>query len=149
MISLRGYRPEDLDALHAVDAACFNEPFRFPRAALRRFLHNPYAHTAIAESPSGIIGFIIVDVEPAASPFGYVVTLDVLKAHRRGGVGAMLLREGERLAGCAGAASMRLHVYTGNGTAQTFYERMGYRQISMAQGFYGGERDGLLLERSF
>lgn len=147
MIVLRPYQPEDLTILHAIDAACFGKPFRFSCATLRRFLHSRHAQTTVAQDASGIAGFITVHLESDTRLYGYIVTLDVLASHRRSGVGTQLMSEGERLARAAGASRMRLHVYTGNTAAQSFYSLLGYQQVSVVHDFYGDTLDALQLEK--
>ena len=146
---LRNYRPEDLDALYALDVECFEEPFRFSRATLKRFLESRQALTSVAEDYSGITGFILVHLHRKMSRFsGYVVTLDVRPMHRRSGLGSLLMRHAERLSQAADASGIRLHVSAENGPAQAFYTRLGYAQIGTAPNFYGNSLDALVLEKT-
>ena len=144
----RGYRAGDLDALFAIDVECFAHPFRFPKALLKRFAEKRGALTVIAEAQCAIVGFVIVHLQRIGTgKVGYVVTLDVREAFRRCGLGARLMREGERLARDKGAARMRLHVFAGDRGARTFYRRMGYGECGVAAHFYGQELHALVLEK--
>ena len=60
---LRGYRDDDLDAMFRLDEVCFEAPFRFSRAAMRRFAKARRARVAIAELDGELVGFCIVHVE--------------------------------------------------------------------------------------
>lgn len=137
-ITLRGYRPDDLEALYALDVVCFEEPFRFTRRAMRRFAEAANAQVVIAEAQAVLAGFCIVHVEqPRGGMVGYVVTLDVAVAYRRQGVAWMLMVEAEQQAAAAGCEALALHVYTGNAAAVRFYAGFGFVRVGMAKGFYG------------
>jgi ribosomal-protein-alanine N-acetyltransferase len=141
-IMLRGYRASDLDALYALDVACFAPPFRFSRAAMRRFAGASSARVVIAERDGQICGFCIVDVERrGGSRLGYIVTLDVPEAQRRRGVAGLLMAEAEQQCEADGCSAMALHVHTGNEAARRFYERSGYVRSGAAPGFYGAGLD--------
>src|SRR6185312_10182246 len=122
----RPYRSDDLAALFALDEACFEPPFRFSRAAMRRFAEAKKARVVIAEE-DGLAGFCIVHVERVeGGRVGYVVTLDVAEQWRRKGLAGELMRRVEAEAHEAGCWAMVLHVFVGNDGAIRFYERCGY-----------------------
>jgi len=126
-VVLRGYRDGDLDAMFQLDEVCFEGPFRFSRAAMRRFAETRRARVVIAELGGELVGFCIVHVETVErESVGYVVTLDVGPEYRRSGLATRLMERGEAEAREAGCVSMALHVFTGNEAAIRFYERMGY-----------------------
>jgi len=143
-VVLRGYREGDLDAMFRLDEVCFETPFRFSRAAMRRFAEARRARVVIAELGGELVGFCIVHVETVErEEVGYVVTLDVALAWRRQGLAGMLMERGEAEAREAGCSSMALHVFTGNEAAIRFYERMGYAFWARDEDFYGGGWIGL------
>lgn len=144
---LRRYRSEDLDAIFAMDQVCFGEPFRFDLRSMRRFAEARRAISLVTTEAGGrIVGFVIVQVERTPEGRqGYVVTLDVLPAERRGGVAATLMEEVEDLAAHAGARWMGLHVYAGNEGAIRFYEGRGYERVGIGPAFYG-KADGAALD---
>jgi hypothetical protein len=45
----RLYQPADFAALYAVEELCFEAPFRFSRALMRKLIANPNSATWIAE----------------------------------------------------------------------------------------------------
>jgi [ribosomal protein S18]-alanine N-acetyltransferase len=137
----RTYNPADLEAIVELDLACFEPPFRFSRPAMRRFVEAGNAWITIAESNTKLAGFCIVHREHApAVDIGYVVTIDVAEPFRRSGVAAHMLAEGESWVRSFNGGGMLLHVYLKNAAAITFYDRMGYKRISLQTSFYG---DGL------
>lgn len=137
-ITLRDYRPGDVDAMYALDLECFGPPFRFTARAMRRFAEEQdaivlLAESQIAESRPRLAGFIIAHMEGRTA---YIVTLDVAYDFRRRGLARLLMAETESRARAAGAEEMALHVHTGNTAAITFYESLGYGRVRMAENFY-------------
>ena len=140
----RGFRAGDLEAMYALDVVCFEKPFRFSRVAMRRFAEARRARVVIAERDGVLVGFCIVHVE---AEVGYVVTLDVAPEFRRHGLASRLMERMEDEAREAECVAMALHVFTGNGAAIRFYERMGYGFWQKAKGFYGVGVDALVYRK--
>ncbi len=141
---VRGLGRGDVDRLHILDALCFEKPFRFSRASMRRFAGAPHAIVRLAveldgaETVEALLGFCIVHLEPSVGgTAGYVVTLDVDPGVRGRGVATFLMGEMEAAAAKAGAAAMSLHVFCGNGAAISLYEKLGYRRVGAVSDFYG------------
>src|SRR5438309_3131951 len=137
-ITLRKYRPGDVEAMIRLDEICFADAFRFDRESMRSFAEARNAVSLVGENGNGeIAGFVILHVERrAAGVCGYVVTLDVAPDHRREGLASRLMQEAERRAGEAGARWLELHVFTGNEGAIRFYERTGYVRVGVRRRFY-------------
>ncbi len=149
-LTLRGYRRSDLPALFALDLLCFDEPFRFSRAAMRQFAESPNAKVVVAESGGMLVGFCIVHIERfEQESVGYITTLDVHPDLRRRGVAPQLIGEAEQQAREAGCGAMLLHVFSGNKEAIRFYERRGYLQVGAHEGFYGMDADALIYRKAF
>jgi ribosomal-protein-alanine N-acetyltransferase len=140
---LRAGREEDIRAMYMLDLVCFDEPFRFNLASMRRFVQHRGATVIVAESEGKLIGFVVVHpVKRALQNIAYVVTLDVAREFRRRGLARELMQAAERQAAKAGAGAMALHVYAGNDAAVDFYERAGYVRQERVQDFYGEGLDG-------
>src|SRR6184192_2659825 len=108
----RGYERRDLDAIVELDAACFPPPFRFSKAAMRRFTESENAWTLVVEAQGEIAGFCIVHLEfIQGSKAGYLVTIDVTERFRREGIGQQMLAQGEEWVRESGGEAMFLHVY--------------------------------------
>ncbi len=144
-IQLRKYRRDDLEAIVALDALCFEPLFRFTRSAMRRFAEAEDAWTRLAIVNGKLAGFIIVHREeiPAAEA-GYVVTIDVAQKYRQQGIGRLMLQAAEEAFATSGTTAMLLHVYTKNQEAISFYERNGYQRGDEQTGFYGPGMDAAL-----
>ena len=154
-LSLRGYTPDDLGAMAALDAVCFAEAFRFSRSVLRRFAEARRALVQLAVAPAEaatdevLAGFCIVHVERSGHGdlFGYVVTLDIAENFRGRGLGSFLLQSMQLAAHRAGAQAMELHVSVENYAAVRLYERLGYQVTGRVAGFYGKGGDALVYRR--
>lgn len=82
-----------------------------------------------AECWVGVLGYELrgFDDDPSSEPALYVGDLEVFEPFRRRGFATALLQHAERLAGEAGAASVRLTVWAGNEGAHDLYARFGFR----------------------
>lgn len=144
-IRLREYDHRDLDAMVALDVACFAPSFRFSKASMQQFAEAENAWSQVAVASDGLAGFCIVHREqiPGAT-VGYLVTIDVAAGHRRKGLGEQMLSDGEFWLRNVGAVAMFLHVYVRNTGAISFYERAGYERNGEKLGFYGPGKDAAM-----
>jgi ribosomal-protein-alanine N-acetyltransferase len=148
-MNLRAYEPEDLDALYALDVACFAPTFRFSRSAMRRFAQAANARVVVAEVAAEIVGFCILHVErDGAERMGYIVTLDIDPGHRREGIAQALMVDVERQACEAGCAALALHVYRRNEAAMAFYAAIGFGRVGVEPDFYGRGLDAELWRKA-
>jgi [ribosomal protein S18]-alanine N-acetyltransferase len=145
---LREYRPRDLDAMFALDVACFAPPFRFSRRAMSGFAEARGAATVVAEvgSDAELVGFCVAHLEEQT---GYIITLDVAPTWRRRGLARRLMAEVETRMQAAGALGMELHVSVENAGAIAFYEGMGYVRVGRVEGFYGRGIDAWVYRRQW
>jgi ribosomal-protein-alanine N-acetyltransferase len=136
----------DLDALFALDQACFRPGIAYSKTELRYFLFHPRSVSIVAEDGGGIAGFAIVEfLLEEGRRIGHVITIDVPAARRRTGVGRLLMdslldscRESE-------AAVVRLEVAIDNEAAIAFYQRLGFTQTGRMRGYYMGKLDALTM----
>jgi ribosomal-protein-alanine N-acetyltransferase len=143
-VTLRDYRPGDVEAMYALDVVCFEPVYRFTKRAMRRFAEATGAVTVIADAASELAGFTIAQMEGRV---GYVVTLDVAPAWRRRGLARRLMDEAENRIAASGGLAMELHVFTGNLSAIRFYETIGYTRIGLAENFYARGMDALVYSK--
>ena len=141
---LRTGTAADVEAMYRLDLLCFEEPFRFDLATMRRFaLKRGAVVVVVAEDCGGMAGFVVVNLERVGkAKVGYVTTLDVAPERRRGGLARVLMGEAEARVRAAGASAMVLHVFGGNVAAVEFYEAAGYERVGVVLGFYGDGMDG-------
>lgn len=144
-VRYRNYYSDDLDAMVALDALCFDLPFRFSREAMRRFAEADNAGVILAEAGQELTGFCIVHCEQSVGPpLGYVVTIDVAERWRGQGIGERMLSDAEAWAWRGNCVGMMLHVFVRNERAMRFYERLRYRRVGLQKGFYGAGLDAAM-----
>lgn len=144
-LRFRNYSPDDLGAMVALDASCFDVPFRFSREAMRRFAEAENAWVILAEDGQGLAAFCIVHRERSVGPpIGYVVTIDVAERCRGQGIGERMLSDAETWVRSWKCVGMMLHVFVRNERAVRFYERLQYRRVGVQKGFYGPGMDAAM-----
>lgn len=141
-IKLRLGTSADVDAMYALDLLCFAEPFRFEWSLMRQLACHPAAVVTVAESEKTLAGFVIANLRRRRTGVAaYIITLDVDRGYRRGGLGRRLMEDAERRCFGAGAERISLHVWTENGAAISFYEALGYGRRARVEGYYGEAGD--------
>ena len=85
---LRTYRSSDFETLYRIDQICFPRGIAYERFELKVYLQLEGSYCLVAEVGGDIAGFILTEL---AEEQGHIITLDVLKAYRRRGIGSLLL----------------------------------------------------------
>lgn len=147
---LRPIADADLAALAAVHRAVFAED-GWAEPALAALLESPGVFGFVAVGAAGACGFILARV---AADEGEILTLAVVEASRRSGLGRALLQAAMAEASRRGARQMFLEVAEDNAAACALYANQGYRLIARRRHYYRradgvGARDGLLLAVDF
>jgi len=152
---LRSYTPSDFETLYEIDQLCYSPEIAYSRRELRNYLRFPGAECVVAElaiesgaepdSPSAIIGFCITAHHRGE---GYIITMDVLAAHRRRRIGSALLTEAERRLAKNGVLQVGLETATDNDSAIAFWEKHGYRKHGVRKHYYPGGRDAFSMAKT-
>jgi ribosomal-protein-alanine N-acetyltransferase len=145
LLKLRPYKPGDFETLYEIDHACYEPAIAYSRPELRGYIQGAGADCVVAEADGEIAGFIVSE---QAGSLGYIVTIDVLGAHRRLGVGTMLLNESERKLAANGVREVTLETATDNASTVAFWEKHGYRTRSVKKGYYPGGGDAFDMVKS-
>jgi len=96
-----------------------------------------------ATKRDSLVGFVAGD-QPWGEQAAWVITLGVVPAHQRGGIGARLLAECEaRL----DRPVLRLMVRESNTPARALYAKFGYVHVRREAGYYADGEAGLLMEK--
>jgi ribosomal-protein-alanine N-acetyltransferase len=144
----RLFKPEDFDALYAIEEICFQPPFRFGRRYMRRLIDAPNSATWIAED-GRMAGFAIAEwTQEWASVSAYLQTIEVGPEHRSRGVGSELLCRAESSMHAAGASTFWLHVDASNARAIRFYETRGYALCGTEDDYYAPGRGALIYRKA-
>ncbi|HEV2487312.1 MAG TPA: N-acetyltransferase [Terracidiphilus sp.] len=133
----RLYRPADFPQLYAIEQACFQPPFRFPRRYMQQLVASSAAATWIAEEDQQMTGFAIVEWNNEEGiTVAYIQTLEVAPAQRRRGIATELLSRVESSAHAAGAHVLWLHAAESNVPAIHLYRAHGYLPQGREENYY-------------
>jgi [ribosomal protein S18]-alanine N-acetyltransferase len=144
VLSIRPYAREDFSQLHRIDQLCFAPDVAYSRAELRFYIEHRGAFTRVAELDGTIAGFVVAR---SAGERGHILTLDVVEAARRRGVGRALMDAVDGELARRGVAQIFLEVDVANTGARLFYERLGYRALGILKGYYNGRSDAVQMVR--
>jgi ribosomal-protein-alanine N-acetyltransferase len=165
---IRDYQPTDFDALWRIDQTCFSPGISYSKTELRLYMRRRGSFTLIAEKVAGkapvdpnsgkrkkssdvtlldsdIAGFIVAEAGNRGS--GHIITIDVVAAVRRFGVGSMLLKAAEDRIEIAECHSVELETAVDNISALSFYKRHGYSVIRTFPRYYANGVDALVLQK--
>ena len=144
-LSLRPFHLADLNTLTAIDQDCFPPGISYTRAELAGFIGQRNAKTWVAEARGEIVGFVVA--ERKLRQVAHIITIDVIKAWRRRGVGAKLMAKVEKWAWQQGLRMVYLETAEDNLPAQQFYQERGYKQIETLRDYYAGGLDAWLMAK--
>ena len=131
---LRSFRPADLQTLFEIDQDCFIPGISYTHDELRAFIGHRHSQTWVAEEAGAIVGFLIANREPRK--ILHIITIDVVKAVRRRGVGSLLMDAAEQWARDQGLRLIGLETAQDNVAAQRFYQARGYRKVDEIPRYY-------------
>lgn len=160
--TLRDFRPEDFEILWRIDQKCFVPSVAYSRVELSTYIRRRGAFTLVAEvldpaegpaqgppaAANGrpkIIGFIVA--EHARGGTGHIISIDVLPADRRSGVGSKLLAAAEEKLRSIACRRIELEAAIDNTSALAFYKRQGYDAMKILPRYYSNGVDALVLEK--
>ena len=143
-LRVRPYQPEDFEALYALDQACYAAGIAYSKRTLRWFLRLPGAECLVAEAGGEIVGFILAEQEGARA---HLITIDVLAAERRSGVGTTLLHAIEEKLAARGARQVELETATDNAAAVAFWQKHSYRTVGVLKRYYLGRLDAYFMRK--
>ena len=135
---MREAQPTDAAAMAAIHGASFaaGEAWSADAIALQLGLPGTFGFL----DPAG--GIILARV---AGNEAEILTLAVLKAKRRRGIGSRLLREAVAAAAARGAEQIFLEVSEGNEAALRLYEAAGFRAVGRRRQYYANSMDALVM----
>jgi ribosomal-protein-alanine N-acetyltransferase len=144
-VLLRAYQPQDFDALYELDQSCFPRGIAYSKTTLRYFLTLSSAECLLAAEEDDIAGFILSELD---GPLSHIITLDVAEAHRRSGVGSLLLNAAEKSYSAQGVRTMFLETAVNNHAAVNFWSRHGYVVEGMLKRYYLNRIDGYEMRKA-
>lgn len=145
-MNIRRMKAADLDAVVEIDIQSFSLPW--PANAFALELVNPGARCWVAESqdlpgaPQKVIAALVIW---RVLDEAHIATLAVDSAHRRQGIGRLLMQAGMRAAYAEGARLYHLEVRAGNLAAQKMYFDLGYEIVGRRPRYYKDNGEDALL----
>ena len=142
---IRDFQPEDFETLWQIDQECFSPGIAYSRQELRIYVRRRGAFTFVAADAgrNKIAGFIVA----YAGLTAHIITIDVIAAARRSGVGSRLLQAAEERLRAAGSRAVGLETAVDNTAALSFYKRHGYHVVGTLPRYYSTGVDALVLEK--
>ena len=142
---IRDFKTEDFEPLWRIDQECFAPGIAYSREELKSYVRHRGSFTLVAaDAKDGkIAGFIVAH----AGPTGHIITIDVVAAARRSGVGSKLLGAAEDRLRAAGSKSVGLETAVDNVSALLFYKRHGYSVIRTWPRYYSNGVDALVFRK--
>jgi ribosomal-protein-alanine N-acetyltransferase len=154
---IREFKPADFETLWRMDQECFPPGIAYSKQELKAYVRHRGAFTLVAvdagkakaagtdarKEAGQAAGFIVVHGGPA----GHVITIDVVVAARRLGVGSLLLQAAEDRLRAAGSRVVGLETAVDNLAALTFYKRHGYSVVRTWPRYYPNGVDALVMKK--
>ena len=135
-----------LDKLFQIEQQCFDQE-AFTKHQIAYLLSDYNTIALCAKIDSAIAGFIIGQIEiENETLFGHIITINVVPAFRKKGIGSKMLKEIETLLKQKGISECHLEVREDNSTALKLYQNSGYQKIGKLEKYYG-KAHGLYLRK--
>lgn len=150
--TLRDYRAEDFEALWNIDQQCFAPGIAYSKRELAIYIRRRGSFTIVAEEADAhsdslptIAGFIVAEANRGV---GHIISIDVLPANRRLGLGSKLLAAVENRLRDLQCRSVVLETAVDNASALGFYKRHQYSVLKVSPHYYSNGVDALVLGKS-
>lgn len=140
---IRESRSEDFKELWRIDQECFAPGISYSQRELAYYMAQRGAFTLVAEDGEQIVGFVVG--QRHARSMGHIITIDVIPAAQRRGVGTLLMQASEERLKADGCDSIYLETAVDNAAALTFYKRHGYFVLKTIPRYYMNKIDALVL----
>lgn len=125
-----------VDAVAALEKLCFDDPWSV--LSILSELHNPLSLWLIAEENGAVLGYV-----GSQSVLGEadMMNLAVHPAHRRKGIGQMLITKLVEALTKQDVHCLTLEVRASNNPAIALYTRMGFVQVGLRRNYYRNPRE--------
>ena len=144
-VRLRDAQSEDLDALVALEAKCFQSD-RLSRRSFRHWVAADNCAFTVAELNGVVVGYsLIIFLRGTTLARLYSIATD--PDCRGKGVGKTLMLHGEKLAEEEGRVFLRLEVSAENSAAINLYQSLGYQHFGIYRNYYEDNNDALRMQK--
>jgi ribosomal-protein-alanine N-acetyltransferase len=114
------------------------------QARVQHFISGPESSVVVARREQHIAAFAIMHF---GDEVAHLNLLAVAPEHRRQGLGRQIMRWLTETAIEAGVFRINLELRTRNEPARIFYERLGFDELGVVQGYYQGREAALRMSR--
>ena len=132
---------EDVDAVHAIETACFHTPWS-RESFMREVTENECARYVVLREDGVVIAYagvwFVLDE-------GHITNIAVHPDKRRMGYGERVCREMIQLAADSGMNWMTLEVRRSNKAAQSLYHKLGFIDVGYRKRYYENQEDALVM----
>jgi ribosomal-protein-alanine N-acetyltransferase len=136
-----------LDKLFKIEEQCFDQE-AFTKHQIAYLLSDYNTIALAAKVENEIAGFIIGQIEIENDTlFGHIITINVVPAFRKKGIGSKMLQEMEVILKQKGIGECHLEVREDNSSALKLYKNNGYQKIGILEKYYG-KAHGLCLKKN-
>jgi [ribosomal protein S18]-alanine N-acetyltransferase len=149
--TLRDFRPEDFTTLWEIDQRCFAPGIAYSQRELSSYIRRRGSFTIVAEEAENsdrknmIAGFIVAE---GNGKVGHIISIDVLPASRRSGLGSKLLLTAEERLRSFQCRTIVLETAVDNAIALAFYKRQGYSVLKVYPRYYSNGVDAFVLGKN-
>lgn len=144
--SLRRMRAEDLEAVTAIEAVSFPNPWpasTFLGEIQNRSVSHPYVAVTVAAGREMVIGYVLFWL---IADEAQVNNIAVHQGFRRRGVGESLMKRTLDMIRDLGGHFVILEVRLSNQSAQSLYRKLGFFEIGRRRSYYfNPEEDALVM----
>jgi ribosomal-protein-alanine acetyltransferase len=143
---LRTATPDDLDAIMAIESRVF-EGDAWSAGTMLAELRDRNGYYLVAfppEDPARIDAYAGLR-SPRRQPQADIQTIAVVEGARRHGLGRVLMLRMIDEARDRGATELFLEVRADNPAAKTLYDSLGFEEIAVRPGYYGGVVDAVVM----
>jgi [ribosomal protein S18]-alanine N-acetyltransferase len=138
----------DIPAITAIENDSFPDPWDSP--VFYEALNYYPTTTFVAVCDGCVAGFVIGGLEDTGENiYSHLCNLGVSPAHRRKGIGMLLVRRLEHQSALELATAVQLEVRVSNTAAQKFYRRLGYRNVFGIENYYANGEDAFVMMKWF
>lgn len=130
-----------MDAICGIEGLSFFDPY--PRSILEALLSDNPKTFLLAEVQSGIVaGYCVASQKRTTA---HLVSIAVLPEFRQHGIGTALIRA---LIGRldSNIVKLRLEVKQGNSDARKLYERLGFNNVGLVEGYYADGTPAVVMQ---